>query len=213
MRRIMSALGLLAGVALASQDARAEVAITVDKSTQRMTVVVDGEQRFSWPVSTGMAGYTTPDGAFTPSRLAREHFSREWDNAPMPHSIFFTERGPCHSRQPRDGAPGHAGLAWLRPAGAGPRRHPIRARAGSRARPDPDRCHRFGSDRVRVSRGSGRGGDLPPLDGVRSPDVGNHGRRVRIALTRLAAHAAMRIRHVGLVSLSGARPAGFRPAP
>jgi len=93
MRGIMSALVILVGAVLSPRDARAEVAITVDKSTQRMAVVVDGEQRYSWPVSTGMAGYTTPDGAFTPSRLARQHFSREWDNTPMPHSIFFTGEG------------------------------------------------------------------------------------------------------------------------
>ena len=62
MRGIMSALVLLAGAVLASREARAEVSIAVDKSTQRMTVMVDGEQRFSWPVSTGMAGFATPDG-------------------------------------------------------------------------------------------------------------------------------------------------------
>jgi hypothetical protein len=25
--------------------------------------------------------------------MERDHFSREWDDAPMPHSIFFTQRG------------------------------------------------------------------------------------------------------------------------
>jgi hypothetical protein len=25
--------------------------------------------------------------------MAKEHFSKEWDDAPMPHSIFFTPRG------------------------------------------------------------------------------------------------------------------------
>jgi lipoprotein-anchoring transpeptidase ErfK/SrfK len=65
----------------------------VNKTTQRMTVSVDGEERYSWLVSTGMTGYATPTGAFTPSGLAKAHFSREWDNAPMPHSIFFTDAG------------------------------------------------------------------------------------------------------------------------
>jgi hypothetical protein len=73
--------------------ASAEVQISINKTTQRMTVVVDGEQRYSWPVSTGMADYATPAGTFTPSRLAKEHFSKEWDDAPMPHSIFFTDAG------------------------------------------------------------------------------------------------------------------------
>jgi hypothetical protein len=78
---------------LASPVMGAEVYILVNKTTQRMTVSVDGEQRYSWPVSTGMAGYATPAGAFTPYRLEREHYSREWDDALMPYSIFFTEAG------------------------------------------------------------------------------------------------------------------------
>jgi hypothetical protein len=85
-------IALLGGIVLAGP-AGAEVSIVVDKTTQHMTVSVDGQQRYSWPVSTGTADYSTPVGAFTPSRLARVHYSREWDNAPMPHSIFFTDAG------------------------------------------------------------------------------------------------------------------------
>jgi hypothetical protein len=91
-RAISSIIALLGGIVLASP-AMAEVSILVDKTTQRMTVSVDGQQRHSWPVSTGTADYSTPVGTFTPSRLAKVHYSREWDNAPMPHSIFFTEAG------------------------------------------------------------------------------------------------------------------------
>jgi hypothetical protein len=91
-RAISSIIALLGGIILASP-AMAEVSIVVDKTTQRMTVSVDGQQRYSWPVSTGTADYSTPAGTFTPSRLARVHYSREWDNAPMPHSIFFTDAG------------------------------------------------------------------------------------------------------------------------
>src|SRR5215204_6330421 len=58
-----------------------------------MTVLVDGETRYSWPVSTGMKGYTTPAGTFRPFRLEEEHYSKEWDDALMPHSIFFTPAG------------------------------------------------------------------------------------------------------------------------
>jgi lipoprotein-anchoring transpeptidase ErfK/SrfK len=93
MRRdISSVIALLGGIILAAP-AIAEVSIVVDKTTQRMTVSVDGQQRYTWPVSTGTADYSTPVGTFTPSRLARVHYSREWDNAPMPHSIFFTDAG------------------------------------------------------------------------------------------------------------------------
>jgi hypothetical protein len=44
-------------------------------------------------VSTGQRGYDTPSGEFKPFRMEKDHFSREWDDAPMPHSIFFTMRG------------------------------------------------------------------------------------------------------------------------
>ena len=83
----------LAFAALACTGARADVQIRVDKSAQLMTVTVDGAQRYTWPVSTGIADYDTPAGDFQPFRMERDHFSREWDDAPMPYSIFFTQEG------------------------------------------------------------------------------------------------------------------------
>jgi hypothetical protein len=73
--------------------ARANIAISIDKSTQRMSVAVDGQQRYVWPVSTGRRGYDTPSGAFKLNRMDADHFSQEWDNAPMPHSMFFDLHG------------------------------------------------------------------------------------------------------------------------
>ncbi|MGV1015538.1 MAG: L,D-transpeptidase, partial [Methyloceanibacter sp.] len=58
-----------------------------------MTVFVDGVERHTWPVSTGKPGYSTPTGDYTPSSMNKTWYSRQWDNAPMPHSIFFTKRG------------------------------------------------------------------------------------------------------------------------
>ncbi len=81
-----------ASVALASP-ARAGILITVDKAAQQMTVTVDGDPRYIWPVSTGREGYNTPNGAFHPTSMERMHYSRQWDDAPMPHSIFFTNQG------------------------------------------------------------------------------------------------------------------------
>ena len=69
--------------------AEANVVVSIDKSNQQMTVSVDGAQRYVWPVSTGRPGYDTPNGTFRPNRMDADHFSQEWDNAPMPHSIFF----------------------------------------------------------------------------------------------------------------------------
>ena len=67
--------------------------ITVNKVSQKMTVVLDGDELYKWPVSTGAPGYETPSGTFRPFRLEKEHCSKEWDDAPMPYSIFFTGDG------------------------------------------------------------------------------------------------------------------------
>jgi hypothetical protein len=86
-------IAVAANLVMAMTTANAGVTITVDKSAQRMAVSVDGNQRWYWPVSTGRRGYDTPSGSFRPYRMEISHFSRQWDNAPMPHSIFFTSVG------------------------------------------------------------------------------------------------------------------------
>jgi hypothetical protein len=58
-----------------------------------MTVAVDGVDRYRWPVSTGNPSYETPNGSFRTFRMEEDHFSKEFDDAPMPHSIFFTKVG------------------------------------------------------------------------------------------------------------------------
>ena len=91
--RVAAALCALSVAVVAAAPARAELAIAIDKSTQQMTVALNGEPLFVWPVSTGAASYDTPSGTFTPFRMEKDHFSREWDDAPMPNSIFFTQKG------------------------------------------------------------------------------------------------------------------------
>jgi hypothetical protein len=73
--------------------AQAKVAITVDKDSQQMTVAVDGVERYRWPVSSGIPSYETPNGSFRAFRMEVDHYSKEFDDAPMPHSIFFTKIG------------------------------------------------------------------------------------------------------------------------
>src|SRR3984885_369501 len=73
--------------------AQANVSITVDKNAQLMTVAVDGVERYHWPVSTGNPSHETPNGTFRTFRMEADHFSKEFDDAPMPHSIFFTKIG------------------------------------------------------------------------------------------------------------------------
>jgi hypothetical protein len=90
-RVVLAILALLlfgAGLAHAEQ-----VVISIDKTAQQMTVSVDGQEEYVWPVSTGAKGYNTPSGKYHPFRMEEFHFSEEWDDAPMPNSIFFTPRG------------------------------------------------------------------------------------------------------------------------
>src|SRR5689334_17903744 len=96
MRYSSCSVALLFGLWLASVPfaaADAGVLVTIDKSRQQMTVEVDGATRWVWPVSTGRRGYDTPSGNFKPFRMEEDHYSKEWDDAPMPHSIFFTMEG------------------------------------------------------------------------------------------------------------------------
>jgi hypothetical protein len=96
MRPVALPLASLLAVALAlplASAARANIAITIDKDAQQMSVEVDGAQRYTWPVSTGRPGYDTPNGTFKVNRMDADHFSQEWDNAPMPHTMFFDMRG------------------------------------------------------------------------------------------------------------------------
>src|SRR5215471_11328798 len=82
-----------AGLMLVTTAAQAKVQITVDKNNQMMTVAVDGVERYRWPVSTGNPSHETPNGTFRAFRMEEDHYSKEFDDAPMPHSIFFTKIG------------------------------------------------------------------------------------------------------------------------
>ena len=88
--------GLLAAISMLafSGIARADIVVKVDKSTQRMSVIVDGEHRYSWAVSTGVHG--TPSGTFRPQSLSRYHRSTIYNNAPMPYSIFYDGNFAIH---------------------------------------------------------------------------------------------------------------------
>jgi lipoprotein-anchoring transpeptidase ErfK/SrfK len=70
-----------------------KVDISVSKVSQKMTVSLDGVKTYVWLVSTGGGQYDTPSGNYKIFRMEKEHFSKEWDDAPMPYSMFFTGEG------------------------------------------------------------------------------------------------------------------------
>lgn len=97
------------------------VLINIDKARQRMTVFVDGVEQYDWPVSTGQPGYSTPSGTFTASSMNEIWYSKQWDNAPMPHAVFFTKEGHAiHGTNEvrRLGTPASHGCVRLSPQNA-----------------------------------------------------------------------------------------------
>jgi hypothetical protein len=88
---VMTLVGL--SVLAAGSSAEAKINITVDKDTQTMTVVQDGVEKYRWPVSSGIPSYETPNGSFQTFRMEEDHYSKEFDDAPMPNAIFFTKKG------------------------------------------------------------------------------------------------------------------------
>jgi hypothetical protein len=103
-----------------AEPAFAEVLISVIKSTQQMSVSVDGVPRYRFAGSTGRAGYGTPNGTYHPQRLAASWFSKLYYNSPMPHSIFFHGGYAIHGSYEinRLGGPASHGCIRLHPANA-----------------------------------------------------------------------------------------------
>ncbi len=91
MRSLIAAL--VGFMLFAPSAAEAKVSITVDKDAQTMAVAVDGVELYQWPVSTGIPSHETPNGSFRTFRMEEDHYSKEFDDAPMPHAIFFTKFG------------------------------------------------------------------------------------------------------------------------
>lgn len=117
MSRTAALMLSLLAFALCTVAARAEVVITVDKSSQRLSVNVDGRHRYEWPVSTARWGYRTPNGTYRPQRLETEWYSRKYDMSPMPHSIFFDGGYAIHGSYElsRIGRPASHGCIRLSP--------------------------------------------------------------------------------------------------
>ena len=75
--------------ALALERKRNRVVAKVDISQQRMRVYKGGKLLHKWKVSTGKKGFNTPTGIFKPTTLEKLHLSKQYNNAPMPYSVFF----------------------------------------------------------------------------------------------------------------------------
>ena len=114
----LAALAVAISMLASPGDARADVLVRIDKSSQSMSVIVNGQHRHTWAVSTGI--YGTPSGTFRPQSLARHHRSTLYNNAPMPYSIFYDGNFAIHgtTHVSRLGGPASRGCVRLHPANA-----------------------------------------------------------------------------------------------
>jgi lipoprotein-anchoring transpeptidase ErfK/SrfK len=72
---------------------------TVDLSAQRMTVSENGKKLGSWSISSGAKEFPTPTGNFRAEWMAKIWHSRKYDDAPMPHAVFFKNGAAIHGTQ------------------------------------------------------------------------------------------------------------------
>ena len=116
----IAAVALTGSVVLAAggnANAANQVVARVDLSEQRMIVSIDGRATFAWKVSTARKGYVTPTGSWKPTRMHKMWYSKKYDNAPMPHSVFFSGGYAIHATDAvkRLGAPASHGCVRLAP--------------------------------------------------------------------------------------------------
>jgi len=121
MNRFATVLCTAIALVMVEPLAQARVNIDIDLTTQTMRVAADGGEAYVWPISSGKAGHLTPTGRYRPQRLYAMIHSLKYDNAPMPHSIFFTGGYAIHgSNAVRAlGRPASHGCIRLSPRNAG----------------------------------------------------------------------------------------------
>jgi lipoprotein-anchoring transpeptidase ErfK/SrfK len=122
---VVASLVIIMGPADAARRKRvaskaASVQVVIDVSSQSMSVRVNGWNYGSWRVSTARAGFYTPRGSYSVKRMARTYYSKKYDNAPMPNSVFFhggyAIHGTGHVRAL--GSPASHGCVRLAPSNA-----------------------------------------------------------------------------------------------
>jgi lipoprotein-anchoring transpeptidase ErfK/SrfK len=120
MRCVFRLVIAIFAIAVSADLAFAGVLVQIDKSAQRMSVAVDGQIAYVWPVSTGRVGHGTPVGRFRPHWLARSWFSTRYYGSPMPHAIFFHKGYAIHGTNyiSRLGGPASHGCVRLHPRNA-----------------------------------------------------------------------------------------------
>ncbi len=157
-----------------SSAAQTTLVTRIDLSSQSMTVSYDGKVQHRWDISSGRSEFPTPRGTYRPQWTSKMWYSRKYDNAPMPHAVFFVGGVAVHGTQSISmlGRPASHGCIRLAPANAakfyalvhqhGLKRTRIEvfgtppATAVAQRKPSPSRTNRVASSR-QPSQNSGWG--------------------------------------------------------
>ena len=116
LRRLLALAILIAAPSYAC----AHVEINIDLASQTMTVHSGSGETYVWPISSGKAGHATPNGVFRPRAMYAMVHSAKYNNAPMPHSIFFYGQYAIHGTNAVGnlGHPASHGCVRISPANA-----------------------------------------------------------------------------------------------
>ena len=87
-KKLLLAVSAIAIMAIPSA-ALAKLSAKINLSSQTMNVYENGKKTHSWKISSGKDGHFTPTGNFKPYIVKKMHYSKKYDNAPMPYSVFF----------------------------------------------------------------------------------------------------------------------------
>lgn len=120
MGTVFTRLLALALLIAAPTCACAHVEINIDLTSQTMTVHSGSGETYVWPISSGRAGHATPNGVFRPRAMYVMVHSAKYDNALMPHSIFFYGQYAIHGTNAvgKLGRPASHGCVRLSPGNA-----------------------------------------------------------------------------------------------
>lgn len=119
MRILVATVALFMGL-MTVETYAARIEARVDISQQKMRVYKNGRLQHVWAVSTARRGKVTPTGSWNAKWLSKYHKSSRYNNAPMPHSIFYSGNFAIHGTNQisKLGRPASAGCVRLHPSNA-----------------------------------------------------------------------------------------------
>ncbi len=94
--------------------------IHIDISSQSLAVQSNGTTVANYKVSTARAGFWTPRGQWRVKSMDRVHYSKQFNNYPLPHAIFFVGGVAIHATKgiQKLGTPASHGCVRLAPENA-----------------------------------------------------------------------------------------------